>query len=101
MDPYDTLGVQAGADDETVRAAYLELVRRYPPERFPERFARINRAYEALKTEQDRVQHELFDREPGIRSPFEALLVHFSRSHRPKPPAFEEMKERLRRCSTP
>lgn len=101
MDPYTVLGVSVDADDEAVRAAYLELVRRHPPERDPEDFARINRAYEALKTENDRIRHELTDLEPGIRSPFEALLVHGSRAGRRTPPDFEEMKQRLRACAKP
>ncbi len=101
MDPYRILGVPVGADDKTVRAAYLDLVRKHPPERSPEAFARINRAYEALKTEKDRIHQELFDLDSGIRSPFDALLAHGSPEGRRKPPDFEEMKKRLRKCATP
>lgn len=99
-DPYDILGVPPHADDRAVRAAYLDLVRRFPPERFPERFIPVNKAYETLKTEKDRLNHELFDRDPGISSPFQALLVHFARAETRRPDAFEDMKSRLRKCAT-
>ncbi|MEI7672352.1 MAG: J domain-containing protein, partial [Deltaproteobacteria bacterium] len=31
MDPYEVLGVSPQADDDTIRKAYLELVRRFSP----------------------------------------------------------------------
>lgn len=43
------LGVQPGASDEAVRAAYLEKVRQHPPDREPEQFERIRDAYEQLR----------------------------------------------------
>ena len=49
MNPYETLGIKKQDDDTAVRTAYLELVRRYPPERHPEKFKEINAAYNALK----------------------------------------------------
>ena len=45
-DPYGVLGLEPGADLERVGQAYRTLVRRYPPEMNPERFARIQQAYE-------------------------------------------------------
>jgi DnaJ-class molecular chaperone len=42
------LGVPMDADEATVRKAYLELVRRYPPEQCPAEFAEVRAAYEAL-----------------------------------------------------
>lgn len=45
--PFFVLGVDSGADAETVRARYLELVRQYPPDRDPAMFARIRHAYES------------------------------------------------------
>jgi hypothetical protein len=38
------------------------MVRKFPPERFPEEFQRIRTAYEAIKTEKDRLALTLFDR---------------------------------------
>ena len=46
---YVVLGLPFPATDEEIRGAYLNLVKRFPPERFPEQFAGITEAYEALK----------------------------------------------------
>lgn len=43
------LGVQPGADDEALRAAYLEKVRQHPPDREPDLFESIRDAYEQLR----------------------------------------------------
>jgi curved DNA-binding protein CbpA len=61
-DPYAVLELPADADDETIRRKYLELVRRFPPEQNPERFAAVRAAYEALKDINTRVRHRLFER---------------------------------------
>lgn len=47
-DPYRILGVEPDADADAVRKAYLRAVRRHPPERDPEGFSRVRRAYELL-----------------------------------------------------
>lgn len=99
MNPYDVLGIGRDADDAAVRTAYLELVKMHPPERHPEKFAEIHAAYEKLKDEERRLSYYLFDQEPPVASPFEALLEHFGRDEKRKPLTFEEMKEHLRRCS--
>lgn len=48
-------------DEAALRARYLELVRRFPPSRDPERFARIRRAYDALRDPVARLRARLFD----------------------------------------
>lgn len=58
--PYEILEVAEDADDSLVKKAYLGMVRRYPPERFPDDFQRIYRAYELIKTEDDRLAYRLF-----------------------------------------
>jgi curved DNA-binding protein CbpA len=72
VDPYSVLGVEPDADDETVRRRYLELVREFPPERHPERFASVRGAYERLKDLDARVRHRLF--EQGKRDGIEELI---------------------------
>jgi hypothetical protein len=49
-DPYKALGLEPGAGGEQIGRAYRALVRRFPPELNPERFARIHRAYELLRS---------------------------------------------------
>jgi curved DNA-binding protein CbpA len=46
-DPFETLGVAPSASEAEIRARYLELVRRFPPEREPSRFREIRAAFEA------------------------------------------------------
>lgn len=45
--PFEVLGLSMDADEATVRARYLELVREYPPDRDPDMFTKVRQAYEA------------------------------------------------------
>ena len=71
-DPYDVLELPADADDETIRNRYLELVRRFPPEQNPERFAAVRAAYESLRDLNTRLRHRLF--EAGKKESVDALI---------------------------
>src|SRR5262249_61973790 len=71
-DPSSVLEVPTDADDDAIRRKYLELVRRFPPEQNPERFAAIRAAYEALKDVNTRVRHRLFER--GRRETIDTLI---------------------------
>jgi curved DNA-binding protein CbpA len=71
-DPYAELGLPADADDETIRRRYLELVKQYSPERYPEKFAAIRHAYENLRDLETRVRYRLF--EAGKHESIEALI---------------------------
>lgn len=48
-DPFAILGLAEGADEKAVRARYLELIKKHPPDRDAERFREIHTAYEATK----------------------------------------------------
>jgi hypothetical protein len=48
-DPFTVLGVSRDAGEAEVRARYLELVKQFPPEREPEKFREIRKAFEAAK----------------------------------------------------
>ena len=58
-DPYLILGIGEDADDAAVEVAYLEGIKRYPPERDPKRFEALRAAYETLRTRRDRLGYEL------------------------------------------
>jgi curved DNA-binding protein CbpA len=100
MDPYEILKVPSNADDAAIRKAYLDLVRTYPPEQFPERFKQIAAAYQRLKDRDHRLHYDLFDRDPGIESPCEALLDNVRQGKR-VPLDFEAMKRYLCQCVKP
>ena len=59
--PFEILGVPADADDEQIKSAYIQAVKRWPPEKYPEQFQRERRAYENIATHRDRVAFMLFD----------------------------------------
>lgn len=59
---WEILGLSPDASDETIRERYLELVRRFPPERFPEKFAEIRSAYDILKDLTQRLDARFFHR---------------------------------------
>jgi curved DNA-binding protein CbpA len=60
-DAYEVLGLAHGCGDAEVRRRYLELVRQHPPDRAPERFAEVRRAYEQLRDPVVRMESKLFD----------------------------------------
>jgi curved DNA-binding protein CbpA len=59
--PYTVLGLPPDADDEAIRQRYLELVRHFPPEQHPERFAAVRGAYEKVKDLNSRATYLLFE----------------------------------------
>ena len=73
-DPYALLGVEADADDDTIRRRYLELVKQFPPERHPDKFAGALSLHSATpKKDLDaRVRHRLF--EQGRRDGIDELI---------------------------
>ena len=73
--PYEILEVAEDVDDAALKKAYLAMVRRYPPERFPDDFQRIYRAYELIKTAEDRLSYRLFHCELPQPADIAALLL--------------------------
>lgn len=57
---YLILGLPLDATDRDIRKRYLDMVRKYPPERDPLRFQKITEAYEALKDERKRLESKMF-----------------------------------------
>jgi DnaJ-class molecular chaperone len=64
MNAREVLGLDAKAGDEEIRAAYLRLVKEYPPEKAPEEFERIRDAYETLRDPRRRAREVLFGGDP-------------------------------------
>lgn len=65
IDPYKVLDLPTSADEETIRRRYLELVRQFPPDRAPEKFAQIRAAYDLLKDRDERLRRQLFEVDRG------------------------------------
>jgi curved DNA-binding protein CbpA len=59
-DPYQVLDLPRTASEEDVRKAYFQQVRRFPPERAPDQFQQIRRAYEQLRLPERRKITDLF-----------------------------------------
>ena len=76
-DPYVVLGVPADSDDATIRRRYLELVKRFPPERHPEQFAAVRGAYESLRDLDTRLRYRLF--EAGRSETLDTLIDEVAR----------------------
>jgi curved DNA-binding protein CbpA len=66
------LGLAADCDDDTIRRRYLELVRKFPPEQHPERFAAIRQAYESLRDLTTALRYRMF--EAGKKETMDAIL---------------------------
>ena len=64
MDAWEILGIRPGATDDDIRAAYLEQVKRNPPESAPERFERIRDAYQMLRDPRARARQVLAGPDP-------------------------------------
>ena len=76
MNPYRLLGIPDDTDDdEAIRNAWLEAVRRFPPEQHGDRFARIREAYERIRDREARFRLRMFG-DPLLRED-DALLELF------------------------
>lgn len=85
-DPYSILGLPAGEDvaDDAVRRRYLQLIREFPPEQQPAKFAAIRAGYEKIRTLPARANYRLFDA-GGEDTLDEILAVVQSTQARPRP----------------
>jgi curved DNA-binding protein CbpA len=98
MNPYVTLGVPANASDQQIRQAYLDAVKRSPPDTDPAGFQAAHAAYELIRDEPRRIRHYLFRQDCEGHTPFDAFLRHMRAHEHPKPPSFDALKEILRSC---
>ncbi len=72
-DPYTVLELSRDSTDEMIRRQYLTLIRTHSPERDPDRFADIRRAYETLRDPVARLRYLLF--EAGKDDSIRALIA--------------------------
>ncbi len=86
--PFEILDVPVDADDEQIKSAYLQAVRRWPPEKYPEQFQRVRRAYEKIASRRDRLAFMLFD--TSLPEPTELLDVLLEQSGHSSRPRIEE-----------
>src|SRR6266581_2265747 len=95
MNPYLVLDVPANADDQTIRAAYLQAIKDSPPDAAPQRFQAVSQAYRQIQDQASRNRHILFNRDCPADSPLDALVryARFQRHFEPLP--FDAMKELL------
>jgi len=73
------LAVGPDASVEQVRAAYLEQVRKYPPDREPDQFERVRDAYDCLRDPKAKVKQVLEGPEPNAPLTSVAGPVHMKR----------------------
>lgn len=60
-EPYEILEIDPNASEEQIRKRYLELVRQFPPDREPERFAAIRLAYDQMRDPVKLMQRRLME----------------------------------------
>jgi len=87
-DPYLILGVTEDADDTAIETAYLEGVKRCPPERDAQRFEALRAAYEALRSQRDRLAYALFDTSPPSTTDLLDRAARIGEPRRPNPELF-------------
>jgi hypothetical protein len=76
--PQTIIGVTADATPEEIRAAYLNKIREYPPEKFPGEFERVRDAYAILSDARYRSRLMLQSINPAAS--LETLLDHQKQS---------------------
>ena len=58
--PYKTLEVSRNANQGEIKKAYFKLIKKFPPEKEPERFKIIRAAYDSLKTASKKAETDVF-----------------------------------------
>lgn len=87
MNPYRELGIADDTeDDDAIRNAWLDAVRRFPPEKEPEKFARVREAYELIRDREARFRLRMFG-DPRLRD-MAALIDFFPAERRHAGSAF-------------
>ncbi len=99
MNPFLVLDVPVDTTDEQVRAAYQNLLRRFPPEHKPSEFQIIQEAYQATRTAPDRLRWQLFHVPDERIGPMEAMEKFAHLPGKMKPPGAAPFRTFLRGCA--
>lgn len=59
MTDYEILGIDANADEKTIKKAYFRMIRVHSPEKDPEKFQQIRAAYERLSNPEEQQRTEI------------------------------------------
>lgn len=57
-DYYEVLGVNSNSSSQDIKRAFFKLVRQYSPEKYPEEYENIRKAYEVLIDEKSRAEYD-------------------------------------------
>ena len=63
--PYQILGIDRTASLADIKRAYFKCVREYPPEEQPEKFKEIRKAYDQLKSPEEKALVDMFLLQPA------------------------------------
>ena len=64
-DPYKILGLEQGASLAEIKKAYFSLIKEYSPEKNPEAFKKIRKAYELLRSQKRKQETDFLLFEDG------------------------------------
>lgn len=72
------LDLPMDASDQDIRKKYLELVKKFTPEKYPSQFQKITTAYESVKDQRSRVKSRLFSafRDLEFETTLKELAAH-------------------------
>ena len=60
LNPYQILEIPRNVTPGEIKNAYFKLIKKFPPEREPEKFKMIRLAYESLKTSAKKAETDVF-----------------------------------------
>lgn len=83
--PFRVLGLPVGASQSEVRARYLELIKRFPPEREPEKFQQIQAAFKAAEDPLVLARSLLVPPDPDDAPTWDSVIQRHSK----RPPAMQ------------
>ena len=70
---YEVLDIEKSADEEEIKRAYVKLLRKYPPEKAPEEFKKIRRAYEELIDPISKAEYDAFSQYGDLIEGFDRI----------------------------